>query len=143
MKLKIVYAPLKNQQANDPVKQLILTNRDKDRKMSLLFLWPSSSGVPEALGKRVVVDFKLSDFLVLVGGDSDELGLLEDVGPEGRVGQLQDVVGPHQVEPRLVLVHRVEDGLKKIKVVLKKVVLIKEVMFKYLKKISSSCLIGL
>ena len=81
--------------------------------MSLLFLWPSSSSVPEALGERVVVDFKLSDFLVLVGGDSDELGLLEDVGPEGRVGQLQDVVGPHQVEPRLVLVHRVEDGLKK------------------------------
>ena len=30
---------------------------------------------------------------------------LEDVGPEGGVGELEDVAGPHQVEPRLVLVH--------------------------------------
>ena len=30
---------------------------------------------------------------------------LEDVGSEGGVGQLEDVAGPHQVEPGLVLVH--------------------------------------
>jgi hypothetical protein len=48
---------------------------------------------------------------VLVGRNCDEFGLLEDVGPEGGVGQLHDVVGPHQVESRLVLVHRVQDGL--------------------------------
>ena len=36
---------------------------------------------------------------------------LEDVGPEGGVGELHDVGRPHQVEPRLVLVHRVQDRL--------------------------------
>ena len=37
---------------------------------------------------------------------------LEDVSPEGGVGELKDVAGPHQVEPRLVLVHRVQDRLQ-------------------------------
>ena len=37
---------------------------------------------------------------------------LEDVGPEGGVGELEDVAGPHQVEPRLVLVHWVQNGLE-------------------------------
>ena len=40
---------------------------------------------------------------------------LEDVGPEGGVGQLEDVVGSDQVEPRLVLVHRVDNGLGRAK----------------------------
>lgn len=48
-----------------------------------------------------------TDLLVLVGGDGDEFGLLEDVGPEGGVRQLEDVVGPDQMKPWLVLVHRV------------------------------------
>ena len=39
-------------------------------------------------------------------------GYLEDVGPEGGVRQLEDVAGPDQVEPRLVLVHRVQDRLQ-------------------------------
>ena len=38
-------------------------------------------------------------------------GHLEDVGPEGGVGKLHDVGRPHQVEPWLVLVHRVQDRL--------------------------------
>ena len=37
---------------------------------------------------------------------------LEDVGPEGGVRQLEDVAGPDQVEPWLVLVHRVQDRLQ-------------------------------
>ncbi len=56
--------------------------------------------------------FFLPHLLILVGGDCNELGLLEDVRPKGGVRQLENVVGPHQVEPRLVLVHRVEDGLQ-------------------------------
>ena len=36
---------------------------------------------------------------------------LEYVGPEGGVGELHDVAGPDQVEPGLVLVHRVQDRL--------------------------------
>jgi len=59
-----------------------------------------------------VVDLELGDLLVLVGGDPDELALLEDVGAEGGVGQLHDVAGSHQVEPGLVLVHRVQDRLQ-------------------------------
>ena len=61
-----------------------------------------------------MVDLKLCYLLVLVGGDPDELALLEDVGPEGGVGQLEDVAGSHQVEPGLVLVHRVQDRLNNI-----------------------------
>ena len=38
-------------------------------------------------------------------------GHLEDVGPEGGVGELHDVGRPDQVEPWLVLVHRVQDRL--------------------------------
>lgn len=49
--------------------------------------------------------------VILVGGDGDEVGLGEHVGAEGAVGQLEDVVGPDYVEPGLVLVHGVEDGL--------------------------------
>ena len=63
--------------------------------------------------------FSISDELlfpylfVLVRGDRDELGLLEHVRPECGVGQLQDVIGPYKVKPWLVLVHRVQDRLKK------------------------------
>lgn len=49
--------------------------------------------------------------VVLVGCDGDEVGLREHVSAEGAVGQLQDVVGSHDVEARLVLVHGVQDGL--------------------------------
>lgn len=49
--------------------------------------------------------------VVLVGRHRHELSLWEHVGSEGAVGQLQDVVGPHYVEPGLVLVHGVQDGL--------------------------------
>lgn len=51
--------------------------------------------------------------LVLVSCDGDELCLFEDEGPEGAVGQLEDVIGPHQMKPRLVLVHGVEDRLER------------------------------
>ena len=58
-----------------------------------------------------MINLELSDLLVLIGRHSDELRLLEDVGPEGGVGQLEDIASSDQMEPRLVLVHRVEDGL--------------------------------
>lgn len=50
--------------------------------------------------------------LILIGCHGNEVALLEDVGAEGGVGQLHDVAGSHQVEPGLVLVHRVQDGLQ-------------------------------
>lgn len=51
--------------------------------------------------------------LVLIGGHRDEFRLLENVTPERGVGKLQDVVGPHQVKPWLILVHRVQYRLEK------------------------------
>ena len=80
-------------------------------KISLLFIIFWSSSLTESFSEWIVIDLQLSDLLILVGCHSYELGLLEDVRPEGGVGQLEDVAGPHQVEPRLVLVHGVEDGL--------------------------------
>lgn len=65
----------------------------------LLVVGPSPS-TPTALTKTYL--------LVLVGSDGDELGLLEDVSAERGVRKLEDVVGSHQVEPRLVLVHGVQ-----------------------------------
>ena len=66
-------------------------------------LGPSS--VPESLGERIVVNFQLSHFLVLISCHPDELTLLEHVGPKGGVGKLHDVAGSHKMEPRLVFVH--------------------------------------
>lgn len=55
---------------------------------------------------------------ILICGDGDELGLFEDVRPKRRVGQLEYVVRPHQMKPRLVLVHRVQYRLQTNKKVL-------------------------
>ena len=73
--------------------------------MILLFIIFGASGLTEAFSKWIVINLELSDLLILIGGHSYELRLFEDVGPEGGVGQLEDVAGSHQVEPRLVLVH--------------------------------------
>lgn len=52
--------------------------------------------------------------VVLVGGDRDEGGLGEDVGAERRVLGAEGVVlvRLHNVQPRLVFVHGVQDDLK-------------------------------
>ena len=73
--------------------------------MFILFTTLACTGVSEPFSKWIVINLELSDLLVLIGRHCDELGLLEDVRPEGGVGQLEDVAGSHQVEPRLVLVH--------------------------------------
>ena len=71
------------------------------------------AGVPKPFSKWVMINLELRHFLVLVGGHGDELTFFEDVGSEGGVGQLENVAGPHKVEPGLVLVHRVQDRLGK------------------------------
>ena len=53
-----------------------------------------------------------SHLVVLIGCHCDELRLREDIGPEGAVRQLEDVIHLHYVEPRLVFVHRVENCLQ-------------------------------
>ena len=52
-----------------------------------------------------------SYLLVLVRSYGDELSFLEHEGAKVAVGQAHQLVGSHQVEARLVFVHRVEDGL--------------------------------
>ena len=64
-----------------------------------------------------MVYLELGDFFILISCNSDKLTFFKHVGSEGRVGELQDVAGPHQVEPRLVLVHRVQDCLEEKKTV--------------------------
>ena len=53
-----------------------------------------------------------TNLLVLISCDPNELRLFEDECSEGGVGELEDVAGSHQVEPRLILVHRVQDCLE-------------------------------
>ena len=52
--------------------------------------------------------------MVLVGRDGDEGRLGEDVRAEGRVLGAEAVVlvGLHDVDPRLILVHRIQDDLE-------------------------------
>jgi hypothetical protein len=84
--------------------------------VELLFFAFALTIVAEAFGKRVVVDFQLCDLLVLVGRDRNELGLLEDERLEFAPRQLENVALLDNVEARLVLVHRVQDGLHKRKI---------------------------
>lgn len=49
--------------------------------------------------------------VILVGSNSDEVRLWEDIGAEGAVWELQDVIGSDDVEAWLVLMHGVQDGL--------------------------------
>ena len=49
---------------------------------------------------------------ILVGRDCDKLCLFEHVRPELAVRQFQNVVCPHEMKTRLVLVHGVEYRLK-------------------------------
>jgi len=58
-----------------------------------------------------VVDLELGDLFVLVGCDGDERGLVERIGVERVPAHAEDVVRLHHVDPRLVLVHRVQYDL--------------------------------
>lgn len=74
----------------------------------LLFFTLPCSRIAESFGERVVIDFQLRDLFILISRDGDEFRLLEDVGAKRAVGQLEDVVGSHQMKSRLVLVHRIQ-----------------------------------
>ena len=53
-----------------------------------------------------------TDLFVLVGSNSDELGLFEDEGTKSAVGNLEDVVCSNQMEARLIFMHGVQDRLQ-------------------------------
>ena len=82
--------------------------------MPVLLLEPlGAARLSEALGEGVVVYLQAGDLLVLVGSDGDELRLLEGEGAELFERQPGNVVCPHYVEAGLILVHRIEDRLRK------------------------------
>jgi len=58
-----------------------------------------------------VVDLELSDLFVLVGGDSYERRLVKRVCVECVPSHTEDVVRLDNVDPRLVLVHRIQNDL--------------------------------
>ena len=72
----------------------------------------STPGVSETFCERIVVDFKLGYFLILISRHCDKLTFFEDISSEGGVGKLENVTGSHKVKSWLVLVHRVQDCLK-------------------------------
>ena len=78
----------------------------------LLFIILRSACLSKSLCKGIMINLQLCNLFILISRHADELGLFEDVRPEGGVGQLEDVVGADQVEPGLVLVHGVQDGLQ-------------------------------
>ena len=50
--------------------------------------------------------------LILIGSDSDELCLWENICPEGAVRKLHYIVGSHNVKSGLVLVHGIQNCLE-------------------------------
>ncbi|GIY15034.1 hypothetical protein CEXT_324691 [Caerostris extrusa] len=74
--------------------------------VALIANWSNKTWIV-GVNRKFLMNLKL-----LLGSDCDELCLLEDVSPEGGVGELQNIVCPHQMEPGLVLVHRVQDRLR-------------------------------
>lgn len=59
------------------------------------------------------IGYCIAYLIVLISCDSDEVSLREHVSPERAVGELQDVVGPHDMKPGLVFVHGIKNRLWK------------------------------
>ena len=50
--------------------------------------------------------------VVLIRSHGNEIRFRENIRPEGAVRELENVVGAHNVKPRLVFVHGVQNGLQ-------------------------------
>lgn len=59
------------------------------------------------------IGYCIAYLIVLISCDSDEVCLWKHVSPERAVGELQDVVGPHDMKPGLVFVHGIKNRLWK------------------------------
>jgi len=49
--------------------------------------------------------------VVLISCDSNKISLGENICPESAVRELQNIVGSHNMEPGLVFMHWIQDGL--------------------------------
>ena len=65
----------------------------------------SRARIAESLRKRIVIDFELCDFFVLISSDGNKFGLLEDVRTEWGHRDLLNVITSHQMKTGLILVH--------------------------------------
>ena len=74
----------------------------------LLFIILRSACLSKSLCKGIMINLQLRNLFILISRHADELGLFEDIGSEGGVRQLKNVVGSHQVKPRLIFVHGVQ-----------------------------------
>lgn len=74
----------------------------------LLFIILRSACLSKSLCKGIMINLQLCNLFILISRHANELGLFEDIGPEGGVRQLKDVVGPDQVKSWLIFVHRVQ-----------------------------------
>lgn len=53
-----------------------------------------------------------SYLIILISSHCNKISLWEHIGPESAIGELQNVIGSHNMKPGLVFMHRVQDGLK-------------------------------
>lgn len=65
----------------------------------------SRARITKALGKGVMIDLELRDFLILIGSDGDKLGFFEDVRSKRGHRDFLDVVTSDEVKSWLILVH--------------------------------------
>lgn len=50
--------------------------------------------------------------VILISGHSNEIRFRKNISPEGTVREFENIVGPHNVKPGLIFVHRVKNGLQ-------------------------------
>lgn len=51
--------------------------------------------------------------VILISSHGNEIRFGENISPEGTVRELENIVGPHNVKPRLIFVHGVKYGLQR------------------------------
>lgn len=50
--------------------------------------------------------------VILIRSHGNEIRFRENISPEGTVREFENIVGPHNVKPRLIFVHRVKYSLQ-------------------------------
>ena len=67
--------------------------------------------VSESFSERIVVDLQLGNLFVLIGRHGDKWRHVKRESVERRPAHAEDIIGLNDVQPRLVLMHRIENYL--------------------------------
>ena len=70
------------------------------------------SRISKSFGKWIMIDFELSYFFILIGGDGDEFSFFENVCSKRCHWNLWNIGTANQVETRLIFVHWIQHSLK-------------------------------